>query len=97
MGRAGIRVKLTFEGSNGGGIGSLLQLRGSSRSGPLRMLTGGGGDGAQDSLQPILYCEEEASQLWVRWPDGDETETVLPSGIVSVWVRKDGSIVEMEK
>ncbi len=96
-GRPGVRVRLKLEGSSDAGIGALLQLRGPSQTGPVRMLTGGGGDGAQDSLQPLLYCGEKPTHLWVRWPDGHETQTDLPRDLVSVWVREDGSIVELEK
>ncbi len=95
-GPTGLRVKLSLEGRNDGGIGALLRIREGDAMGPVRMLTGGGGDGAQDTLQPILFSAGKADQLWVRWPDGHETETDLPKRCVFVLVREDGSIAEWE-
>ena len=91
----GIRVALVGSEENPRAIGARLRLRSEGESGAARIILGGGGDGAQDTLQPLLYCHGSADELWVKWPDGHETLTGLPDRLRSIIVDETGEILEM--
>ena len=63
--------------------------------GPIRFISGGSGDGAQDTVRPILYCDQPVDEIWVKWPNGIETVTSVPASVVSILVGEKGEIVEI--
>ena len=95
LGNKGVQVGLALKGENRVGIGAVIGLRSDGESGPVRLISGGGGDGAQDTVRPILYCDSPVDEVWVKWPNGIETVTPVPVDVRSVLIDEAGRIVEL--
>jgi hypothetical protein len=94
-GKKGVQVGLVGSDGNRAGIGARVGLGSAGVMGPIRMISGGSGDGAQDTVRPLLYCDQVADELWVKWPNGVETVTAIPASVVSILVGENGEIVEI--
>ncbi len=90
----GLRVRLLDSATERAAVGARLRVETAVGWGPLRTLTAGGGSGSQDSRVAILHGVEEPKRVWVKWPDGSETNTEVPSGAGSITVRPTGQIAE---
>ena len=95
LGKRGVQVGLVGAKGNRAGVGARIGLRGAGAMGPIRFISGGSGDGAQDTMRPILYCDHPIEELWVKWPNGVETVTSVPASVVSMLVGENGEIIEI--
>ena len=93
----GLQVMLRGPRGNPAGIGARLRLRGAAGEGPVVAIQGGGGDGAQDSLSPVLGGVSDASHLWIKWPGGAETITAVAPGARRMVVGLEGEVVEISR
>jgi enediyne biosynthesis protein E4 len=94
-GKKGVRVGLIGSEGNRAGVGARIGLRSAGSMGPIRFISGGSGDGGQDTVRPILYCDQPVDELWVKWPNGVETVTPVPANVVSILVGGKGEVVEI--
>ena len=89
----GIRITLLGTTSNPNAIGAQLRLEGESKTSPTRELHSSAGWLSVDSPTQILSPEATLNKLWIRWPDGHETRTVLPKGQLSFKIGTSGQII----
>lgn len=57
------------------------------RRGPLREVQAGSGYWSRNGAVQVLGSSEPPRAVWVRWPDGRETETPLEAGTREVTIR----------
>jgi len=90
--KPGLRVRLQGPPGNPTAVGASIRLLAGQKAGPLREIQAGSGYCSQDSAVQVLAMPQPADQIWVRWPGGKETTTVLPSGARSIKVDADGAV-----
>jgi enediyne biosynthesis protein E4 len=77
----GLRVRLIGPTQNPRAIGASIRVEYSDRKrGPVREIHGGSGYWSQDGAVQVMGLEANPTGVWVRWPDGSETETPLVPG-----------------
>ena len=87
----GLRVRLEGLAGNPWGIGAMVRLRFADGSlGPGRVVAAGSGYWSQTSRVLVLAKPEGVQGVWVRWPDGVETEGAVPAGAAEIMVPYDG-------
>ena len=87
----GLRVRLSGPPGNPWGVGATVRLRYADGSlGPGRVVTAGSGYWSQASPVLVMAKPEGVQAVWVRWPDGAETEGAVPAGMVEVTFPYDG-------
>ncbi len=81
-----------LEGPDGNpyGVGAQMRLTYPDSRGPVRGVQAGSGYWSQNSAVQVLGMKQRPTSLWVRWPDGEETESTPQSGIKAVKVRPSG-------
>jgi len=84
--KPGLRVKLSGPAGNPYGIGAVIRLDFGSRMGPAREVHGGSGYWSQDAAVQVLAVPEPPSKVWVRWPGGRITTTLVPNGAREILV-----------
>lgn len=85
----GLTVVLQGTMGNPDAIGAVMRLRSAEgRLGPKRLVRAGGGHWSCDSPIQILGATSAPKTLWVRWPDGFESEYPLESGASRVVLRR---------
>jgi enediyne biosynthesis protein E4 len=89
----GLRITLKGSEENQAAIGAQLRLQNADGNGPTREIHSGAGWLSVDSPTQVLTPLLGETKLWVRWPDGKETQTPLPSGNSSFTVDKAGNII----
>ena len=89
----GLRITLKGAVENQTAIGAQLRLQDATGAGPTREIHSGAGWLSVDSPTQVLTPLSDETQLWVRWPDGHETQTPLPSDISSFKVDRAGTII----
>jgi hypothetical protein len=90
--KAGLRVRLLGPPQNPSGIGAAIKLIFSGRSGPIRELHAGSGYRSQDAAVQVLSVPQAASQIWIRWPGGKVTVSLLPQAAREIVVNQNGSV-----
>ena len=75
----GIRVRLIGLASNPDAIGAQLRLGSEDKLGPVTEIKASTGYWSQDASQTVLSGPTRKI-VWVRWPDGSESKTPIPSG-----------------
>ena len=83
----GLRVRLVGPAGNPRGIGAVLRLVYGARQGPAREVHGGSGYWSQDGAVQVLGEGAMPTALWVQWPGGKTTETIVPHGAREISVK----------
>ena len=96
LGKPGLRVRLNGPPGNPDGVGATLRLMFGERLGAAREIHGGSGYWSEDSVVQVMGCPEAPTQIWVRWPGGKTTTSVIPAGAKEITVDTDG-IVTMSR
>ncbi len=78
--KPGLRVRLIGPPQNPRAIGALIRLGYGDRLGPAREIHGGSGYWSLDGAVQVMGLGGRATKVWVRWPDGSESETALEPG-----------------
>ncbi len=86
-GAIGLRVRLIGPAANRDAIGAAMRLVYEGSRGPLREVHAGSGYWSQDGALQVLGNHATARAVWVRWPDGSESETPLESGSSEITIR----------
>ncbi len=82
-GRPGLRVRLEGPPENPAAIGAQLRLGDSKPTGPVWEIQSASGYWSQNSAQVVLNGGIR-ERVWVRWPDGKETNQLVPIGASSI-------------
>ncbi|NIN10938.1 MAG: hypothetical protein GTN62_05415 [Gemmatimonadales bacterium] len=88
-GTPGLRVRLVGPAGNPDAIGAVLRLVYRDRHGPAREIHAGSGYWSQDGPVQVLGMAQQATAVWVRWPDAQESTTAVAPGAREVTVRWD--------
>ncbi len=91
-GKPGIRVRLVGDTGNPHAVGATIRLQFRSELGPACEIHVGSGYWSQDSSILVLAHAKDADGIWVRWPGGEETTSVLPSNARAVEISADGTL-----
>jgi hypothetical protein len=89
---SGLQVRLAGPSGNPTGVGAVIRLRFGERWGPAREVHAGSGYWSQDSAELVMGTPQTATAVWVRWPGGKTTTTLLPREARSVTVHVDGKV-----
>jgi hypothetical protein len=90
--KPGLRVRLVGPGGNPAGVGAQVRLQDGESAGPAREIHAGSGYWSQDSSVVVISGPPSARALWVRWPGGRTTTTVLPPGALEVQIEPSGAL-----
>ncbi|HLH56945.1 MAG TPA: VCBS repeat-containing protein, partial [Verrucomicrobiae bacterium] len=88
----GLRVKLKGGAGNPAAIGAAMRLVFKDHKGPLREIHAGSGYWSQDSFTQVLAIPSPPESLWVRWPGGRTTTTLVPANAREVTVDETGKV-----
>ena len=91
--RPGLRVRLEGPEGNKDGIGAVMRLRFRGGMGPAREIHAGGGYWSQDSAVQVLGTPEPPVEIWIRWPGGKITTSLVPPGAEEIHVEGSGRLV----
>jgi hypothetical protein len=86
-GKPGLRVRLEGPAENPRGIGAQLRVVAGATRGPVRELHAGSGYWSMDGATTVLALPENATALWVRWPNGREQTVPLALGRTTMTIR----------
>jgi hypothetical protein len=92
LGKPGLRVRLNGPPGNPDGVGATLRLVFGERMGAAREIHGGSGYWSQDSVVQVMGCPEPPTQIWVRWPGGKTTTSLIPAGVKEIMVDTGGKV-----
>ncbi len=87
----GLRVRLRGTPTNPWGVGATVRVVYDGRRGPAREIRLGTGYWSTDDPVTVLGLAGTPRAVWVRWPDGHETETPLTEGQLEVTVERTGA------
>ena len=88
----GLRVKLAGRDANPTGVGAVIRLRFGEKWGPAREVHAGSGYWSQDSGVQVMGTPEPPTAVWVRWPGGRTTTTMLPAPVHGVVINSEGKL-----
>ncbi len=88
--RPGLRVRLQGLPSNPHGVGAQVRLVFGEQMGPVREIQSGSGYWSQNGAVQVFGLPSVPTAVWVRWPGGVETRTVVPAGAREVLVQRGG-------
>lgn len=91
-GKPGLRVQLAGPAGNPDGIGAVMRLRFGEHAGPAREIHAGSGYWSQDSSLQVLACPATPTQIWIRWPGGKTTTSLVPAGAKEILVDTAGTV-----
>ena len=91
--RPGLRVRLIGTKDNPDAIGATLRIGKAESLGPITEVKAGTGYWSQDASQPILFGPSE-DYIWVRWPDGTESNRQIPSNTRFIEIAHGSSLRE---
>jgi len=90
--KPGLVVRLHGAPGNPTGVGASLRLIFGQKAGPVREIHAGSGYWSQDSAVQVLAMPAVPSGLWVRWPGGQTTTSVVPPAAKSLVVEPGGTV-----
>ena len=90
--KPGLRVRLEGPPGNVAGLGAQVRLIFGSRPGPVREIRAGSGYFSQDSSTCVLSLPQTPSSIWVRWPGGKVTQSLITGLPKQVVVSHAGTI-----
>ena len=80
---AGLRIRLLGPPRNPYAVGASIRMVYADGMGPIREVHAGSGYWSQDGLVQVMGLRDTPAGIWVRWPDGTETETRLDRDAVT--------------
>jgi len=83
----GIRIRLVGRAGNPHAIGAKVRMVYEDRRGPAREIQAGSGDWSSNGVVQVFSWADTPIAVWVRWPDGSESETPLATGQRELTVR----------
>jgi hypothetical protein len=89
----GLRVRLKGPPGNPDAIGAVIRLKSGERFGPAREIQAGSGWWSQNSVVPVLATPAMPDGIWIRWPGGKTTTTVLPQRALEISVDGAGALM----
>ena len=90
--KPGLVVRLHGPPGNSTGVGASLRLIFGPKAGPVREIHAGSGYWSQDSAVQVLAMPAVPSGIWVRWPGGKTTTSVVPPAAKSIVVEAGGTV-----
>lgn len=96
-GRPGLRVQLRGPPGNPMAVGATVRSVAGQSRGPAQEIHAGSGYWSQDSATLVLSAPAEITAVWIRWPGGKETETLVPLGARGVSVGEAGQLVALQE
>ena len=91
--KPGLRVLLVGPRGNPDGIGAQMRLLFGERAGPVREIHGGSGYWSQDSTVTVLSVPTPPSRIWVRWPGGKVTTSIIPEHAKEISIDIEGKLI----
>jgi hypothetical protein len=91
LGKPGIRVRLIGSLGNPDAVGAVIRLVYGETKGPAREIHAGSGFMSQDGMVQVMGFVTQPSAVWVRWPNGDESTTVVGTAVSEVAIRMPGN------
>jgi hypothetical protein len=85
-GTPGIRVRLLGPPANPDAVGGMIRVVYPERMGPVREIQSGSGFWSHNGAVQVLGVGPDALAVWIRWPDGSETEIPIRDGQVELVV-----------
>ncbi len=95
-GNPGLRIRLDAGPRNPSGVGAVLRLISTQRSGPVREVHAGSGYWSQDAAVQVMAMPAGPAQLWVRWPGGITAIHPVPTGARDIKVLASGSLHRLQ-
>jgi len=89
--KPGLVVRLQGPSGNPTAIGASMRLLFGPKQGPVREVHAGSGYWSQDSAVQVLAAPQAPTHIWVRWPGGKTTTSVVPTGVKSIVVDAGGT------
>jgi enediyne biosynthesis protein E4 len=85
-----LRVNLAGPAGNEAAVGAMIRRVDGARRGPAQEIRAGNGWWSQDSSTVLL--SGTGTNIWVRWPSGQETISPIPPGASSLMIHMDGNV-----
>ena len=90
--KPGLVVRLQGLPGNPTAVGASLRLIFGPQAGPVREIHAGSGYCSQDGAVQVMALPQPATKIWVRWPGGKTTTSVVPAGAKSIVVGANGAV-----
>ena len=90
----GLRVRLAGPSLNPDAIGATIRMVYGTRRGPAREVQAGAGYWSHNSVVQVMGLSGEPTGVWVRWPDGRETETPVQPGTLEITIGGSGEVLD---
>lgn len=84
--KKGIRVRLLGPGQNRDAIGATARLIFKNGYGPAREIQVGSGYASQNSPTLVFGVSEAPNSVWVKWPDGTQSETAIKNMVDEITI-----------
>jgi hypothetical protein len=91
--KPGLRVRLVGPAGNLTGVGATIRVHSGDRAGPLREVQAGSGYWSQNAAVQVFAQPVGDAKIWVRWPGGKETISLLLGQAREITVGTDGKVV----
>lgn len=83
----GLRVRLAGPPGNPDGVGAQVRVVYGAEMGPVREVLAGSGYWSQNGAVQVMGLSGIPTEIWVRWPGGQEGRVPVPAGAREVVVR----------
>jgi len=90
--KPGLRVRLQGPPGNPNAVGACLRLKFGERLGPAREIQAGSGYWSVNSAVQVMATPDPPTAVWVRWPGGKTTTSLVPAGAREVSVLMSGEL-----
>ncbi len=90
--RPGLRVRLKGMAGNPQGVGAQMRLGFGPGQGPVREIHAGSGYWSEDSAVQVLGTPQPPTQIWIRWPGGQETTSPIPENAREILIDSIGKL-----
>lgn len=84
----GLRVRLVGSAGNPDGVGAQIRVVYDERMGPVREVLAGSGYWSQNGAVQVMGLSGIPTDVWVRWPGGEETRVPVPAGAREVVISR---------
>jgi hypothetical protein len=84
----GLRVRLVGAAANPDGVGAQIRLVYGERMGAVREVHAGSGYWSQNGAVQVFGVSATPTEVWVRWPGGEEVRVAVAAGAREVVVRR---------
>lgn len=84
----GLRVRLAGPPGNPDGVGAQVRVVYGQEMGPVREVLAGSGYWSQNGAVQVMGLRATPTEVWVRWPGGQEARVPVPAGAREVVVTR---------